>query len=232
MEATFATGREPGFEHPLGPSDSVLAYIDRVCWRLPDIIRAEGGLSLHLDRNPTDPYLIKGEGLPKWRPIQAFVTLTDHYGTNSGGLRVVRGFHREIEEYFAGRGSANSAHPNREVDESFRGEFFRMNPRKYYSLDKRLEPINAPKGSLVCWDNRLPHATCQKLDGWDTREVVYSGFLPNIQLNRDFVAKQLQALRANRPPPGVAQPDLKERCDLDWEEHELTEEQKTLLGIT
>ena len=38
----------------------MLLYIDRVCYRLPDSVQAEGGLGLHLDRNPLDPYL---EGL-------------------------------------------------------------------------------------------------------------------------------------------------------------------------
>ena len=53
-------GNKEDFNHPFGYANDILASIDRVCWRLPDIIRAEGGLELHLDRNS----------------FQAFVTLT------------------------------------------------------------------------------------------------------------------------------------------------------------
>jgi hypothetical protein len=48
-----------------------------VHWRLPDIIKQEGDLSGYFDRNPYDPYLMKSGDLKKWKPIQAFVSLTD-----------------------------------------------------------------------------------------------------------------------------------------------------------
>lgn len=74
-------------------SDDVFAYIDRVCYRLPNIIRNEKGLGLHLDRHPTMPFA----HIKKWRPIQAFVTLTDHWGGATGGLQVVPGFHTNYD---------------------------------------------------------------------------------------------------------------------------------------
>jgi hypothetical protein len=43
---------------------------------IKDVVHSEGGLSLHLDRNPLDPYLLLSGGLEKWRPIQGFVCLT------------------------------------------------------------------------------------------------------------------------------------------------------------
>ncbi len=51
-----------------------------------------------------------------------------------------------------------------------------MGDHAFDSLRKSLVTVQAPKGSLVCWDNRLPHATCASLDGNDSREVVFVGF--------------------------------------------------------
>lgn len=212
INATYSSGTTKGFEHPFGSSNDILALIDRVCWRLPDMIRSEGGLELHLDRNPYDPYL--NGGLKKWRPIQAFVTLTDSYGSEAGGLRVVKGFHHEIDTYFK----------NKTLNINSKGEFYRLNSLSYVTIAKRLEPIMAPKGSLVCWDNRLPHATCSKLSGYDTREVVYVGFLPNIELNKKFVAEQLIGIKSNKPSGSFL-------SDKDWVEDELTGLQLKLLGI-
>jgi len=80
--------------YPLGKSTDVLPYIDRICYRLPDIIRKEGGLALHLDRRPqTEINDVKCfENIKKYRPIQGFMALTDHFGNSSGGLQVVKGF--------------------------------------------------------------------------------------------------------------------------------------------
>ena len=80
-------------------------------------MRPEGGLNLHLDRNPHDPYLEKSTGLSKWLPIQAIVCLTDHYDGDSGGLKVVPGFHKEIVKYFHESGKASSCSS---------GEFYRL----------------------------------------------------------------------------------------------------------
>lgn len=47
-----------GFDHPFGrfnPNHGY-AFIDRICYRLPDSIQAEGGLLPHIDRNPHKPY--------------------------------------------------------------------------------------------------------------------------------------------------------------------------------
>lgn len=220
MHHTYETGKKSGYEHPFGKFTDILPYIDRVCWRLPDCIKAEGGLGLHLDRNPVDPYLLKVGGLKKWRPIQCFVTLTDHYGTNTGGLKVVKSFHHRIDEYFS----------KSDIEAGEKGEFFRMGSKSYASLAKELEPINAPKGSLVLWDNRLPHATCDKLDGYDTREVVYLGWLPDIAINKTYWKQQSEHIKHNIPPPAYLN-DNKETSDKNWSENDLTVLQRRLLGI-
>ena len=201
-------GGEKGFEHPFGRFDDILALIDRVCWRLPDIIRNEGGLSLHLDRNPSDPY----GSLNYFRPIQAFVTLTDHYGSEYGGLKVVKGFHKEIDNYFKNEkiiAAVKDAH-------SAAGPFYRMHSQSHYSLEKRLESVIAPKGSLVCWDNRIPHATSNILTGSDTREVVYVGWLPNVALNKKYCQEQLLQ---------------KDTFDKNWTNNDFTLKQLSMLGL-
>ena len=236
---TYGSGADPDFPHPFGPFTSIRTYVDRICYRMPDAIREEGGLGLHLDRDPVDPYLLhaktsaSGSGgkvghgsgsaspvssaLSKWRPIQAFVCLTDHFGGDSGGLRVVSGFHKRIDSYFAKKVSEGG------------GEFFRMNHPTYDSLQKACQPVVAPAGSMVFWDNRLPHATASKLAGHDTREVVYTGFLPDVPLNRSYVSRQLAALRANKPPPAYEEHN-ETKGDRNWEETQLTAEQKEMLG--
>lgn len=212
---------ELGFNHPFKIQNSkVLAYIDRVCWRLPDSIRSEGGLALHMDRNPYDPFLEKSGTLKKWRPIQAFITLTDHYGSESGGLQVIKGFHKEIDNYF------KNSDKDKEING---GEFFRMN--NYIELNRRLETIYAPKGSLVFWDNRLPHATSDKLISNDTREVIYTGFLPDTTLNRSYIAKQRLALEKNFPPPAYVESNPKETVDRDWLFTEFSDDQLNRLGF-
>lgn len=90
------TGKTKGFEHPFGPTSDLLLFLDGCQYRLPDSIRAEGGLGLHLDRNPVDPFLDHcKKKMSKWRPIQSWIALTDQFGCDCGGLRVVRGFHKE-----------------------------------------------------------------------------------------------------------------------------------------
>jgi ectoine hydroxylase-related dioxygenase (phytanoyl-CoA dioxygenase family) len=204
------------FDHPFESFDQILTYIDRVCYRLPDHIRAEGGLEMHIDRNPTDPYLLNSTGLKKWRPIQAILTLTDHYGSDCGGLKVVKGFHTRMADYFEGQTFEGG------------GEFTRLTSKSHSALAKTLETVQAPKGSLIFWDNRLPHATCAHLIGSDTREVIYTGFLPNIKLNRDYCLQQLVNLRANRHPPAYCK-DPKAKADRDWKENDLTDLQRQLL---
>lgn len=97
INATYSSGSEPGFTHPFGHSNDVLPFIDHVAYRLPDHIMAEGGLSLHIDRNPHRPF--SGQ---YFRPIQSWIALTDHYGGESGGLLVVPGFHLEYDNFLNG----------------------------------------------------------------------------------------------------------------------------------
>jgi ectoine hydroxylase-related dioxygenase (phytanoyl-CoA dioxygenase family) len=205
----------------LGINMGMITHMDRICWRLPDHIRAEGGLGLHLDRNPVDPYLLKAKGLQRFRPIQGFLALTDHCGSESGGLRVVSGFHKQIDHYF---------NQNNEVEVGVDGEFFRIHSKKYTSLQNQSEPVYAPRGALVLWDNRLPHATCEKLTGFDTREVVYMSFIPNIEINRKYCQQQFLALKLNQVPPKYVSNHGNEKVDRNFEINELNQAQLHMLG--
>ena len=95
-------------------------------------------------------------------------------------------------------------------------------------LQKQLETVYAPCGSLVLWDSRLPHATCDNLSGYDSREVVYTGFLPDIEINRRYMRHQLKAINENSypmyGPQGV-------EADRDWDPNDLTIDQRKLLGM-
>lgn len=207
------------FQHPFEDFNDVLCYIDRVCYRIP----GEDGLGLHIDRNPVDPYLIQSGGLKKWRPIQSFVCLTDHYDYRDGGLQVVSSFHSIFDGYFAN--TTKNA-------ETFAcgGEFFRMHSKTYIKLQNKLQTIYAPKGSLVMWDYRLPHSTTSSLISHDSREVVYTGILPDISLNRNYVTTQAQNILCNTKPPSEKK-TINKGCnnDLDWTIDELTPQQRQLL---
>lgn len=224
MNNTFSSSKLKGYEHPFGYSDDVVPFIDKICWRLPDTIQFEGGLSLHIDRNPLDPYLLKFNRLKRFRPIQSFISLTDSYGSNGGGLKVIKGFHKIIDDYF-------SKDLNLKNDPSLEaGEFFRLHSKKYAKLLNVLEPVNVPRGSLVLWDNRLPHATCDYLDGFDTREVVYLSYIPNIELNKKYHTLQSEHLIKNYYPP-VYFENKNQFCDLNFNINTLSEFQKNILGI-
>jgi hypothetical protein len=206
----------PLFAHPFGAFDAIGALADRVCYRLPDCVRAEGGLDVHIDRNAVDPFA----NLTRWRPIQAFVALTDQYGGESGGLRCTRGFHRRYGTYDVGRGGDNGGD---------KGEFNRLNPKRHGAIVDACLPVDCSAGSIVFWDNRLPHATAQKLTSRDTREVVYVGLVPLVPLNVQCIQDQAVAIRQNIEPPLYC--DQVVAADRDWELDELTDEQRDLLGL-
>lgn len=203
-------------ELPFGPHNDILPYIDRICWRLPDVLRQEGGLGLHLDRRPG----INGlTSIKKYRPIQGFISLTDHYGSESGGLKIVKGFHKIFNEYFD---------KNSEINFETSGEFFRMHDKSHLKLQKICEAINVPAGSLVLWDNRLPHATCEKLCGFDSREVVYLSYIPNVPLNIKYFNDQKENFIKNIQPPSYLK-DINKKVDRNYEINELNDWQKKIL---
>lgn len=202
MDATFSSGKTEGFAHPLGMSNDILPYIDRICYRYPDHIRPEGGLGLHIDRNPINPYNQK-----KFRPIQSFISLVDHYDNESGGLQVVPKFHKEYDNYFSNINIYN---------ENVNGEFHRLNSHVHEKLHRKIETVIAPKGSVVFWDNRLPHKTCDKLNKYDTREVIYFSYIPNVEINKVYCLHQYNNIVKNIYPPSYIDDLNLSTADRDW----------------
>lgn len=224
----------PGFRHPFGDFDPNRGYlyIDRVCYRTPDYVRPEGGLGVHLDRNPFDPYFQKSKyQLSKWRPIQGFVSLVDQYGSGQGGLRCTKRFHLRIDDYFAKDLAGIVDEKGDDLGEG--GEFFRLHPTKHTTVCQDCQPIDAPAGSFVLWDNRIPHATDQICNLFDTREVMYTSFLPaGIPCNDNYAKDQRKALERNRKPVAYAETGRRdEPADRDWGLEQLTMFQKGLLGF-
>ncbi len=216
--ASLDNSGAPLFGHPMGRFEQIGLLADRINYRLPDQILAEGGLDLHIDRNALDPWA----NLQFWRPIQAFVALTDQYGGESGGLRCVRGFHAR-SDYDVARGQDKAA--------LAKGAFNRLPSKRHQSLVDQCMPVDCPAGSIVFWDNRLPHATAQTLKSTDTREVVYCSFVPLCGVNVDAIDAQRIALERNLQPPHYAA-SRDAPGDRDWALNELTEEQSAMLGFS
>lgn len=82
---TFAEGVS-GFETPFTGFNPLkgYSYIDRLNYRLPDSVSAQGGLGLHVDCNPLQIY----DDERKWRPIQASLALTDSMTSSSGECKI------------------------------------------------------------------------------------------------------------------------------------------------
>ena len=55
-------------------------------------------------------------------------------------------------------------------------------------------------GSVVFWDNRLPHANAYRHDGTEPRVVVYCSLLPPIALNRAYAQRQLERWKQGLNP--------------------------------
>jgi hypothetical protein len=168
-----------------------LPIVDRVACRFP----GEAGLGMHVDLNPLDPSL--GAAAIRWRPLQSMVCLTDHFGSTDGGLQVVRGFHHQLGDYLEHNAGARAA-------VGTKGEFFRFAGRSHDKLRSQLETVLAPAGSMVLWDRRLPHATTPTLSPGRTREVVYTGFLPNVPLNQRYTRQHTL-------------PQIQGAADRDWD---------------
>lgn len=175
---TFATC-EGDFAHPYGEFDATkaYAYIDRVCYRVPDTVSIacgsrkrplQRGLAPHLD---CCPHLLYAEpSRTKWKPIQAFVSLTATLDHDEGGFECCPGHHRRFADWAKLRpGTPSSAAP------VCVGEFTPIRAAEDADVLARFEHIPCGRGALVVWDNRLPHANARCNRSTVTRQVVYIG---------------------------------------------------------
>jgi hypothetical protein len=99
------------YSHPYGafaPEHGYM-YVDRVCFRVPTPVSTMHGeskkkqlqrsLTPHMDCCPHNMY---GKG-SKWRPIQAFLCLTDTVLADQGGFEACKGHHRDFVTWAANR---------------------------------------------------------------------------------------------------------------------------------
>lgn len=143
------------FEHPYGEFDPDIGYmyIDRVCYRVPSDISSQFGqskkkqlqrsLTPHLDCCPHDMY---GKG-SKWRPIQAFLCLTDTLLPNQGGFEACPGHHVGFAKWAHNRplqGGTGAAPP-------CVGDFTPIRPIEDKDVLDRFRHIPCKAGDLVCW---------------------------------------------------------------------------------
>ena len=197
---TYASKNEMSetFQHPYGPFNPLegYMYINRVCYRVPDVISSahrikkktlQRSLTPHWDLCPSRLFSSTKE-IPRWRPIQCFVALTANHKPSTGGFEAIRGFHREFEQYH-NKKDMEVIESKEQTPTVCVGDFA---PARESSLLHRMEHIPYEAGSVIFWDWRIPHANAYHHVGHLPREVVYTGFLPAISMNKTFAAAQLE----------------------------------------
>lgn len=248
--ATYGMNHEY-FPHPYGPFDGTkgYTYIDRVGFRIPSTLAETLGsgervpknkfvqrsLTPHLDCCPHNMYNNDKE-FPRWRPLQAFLSLTSNNDANSGGFECCKGFHREFDTFSFSR---IPSFKSPELVSLCLGDYTHIRPREDQHIFERMESIQYPAGSLVIWDQRIPHSNSYRNDSSVIREVVYTNFLPYVDINKRFAFEQLRRYRDGLIPtdqwlqaPGdgleVSRTSLESRLET---ESNLNDHQKRLLGI-
>lgn len=242
--------------HPFGPFDPRVgySYIDRMGYRLPTKLAERLGmppdgnkssssiakktnrslpiqrsLTPHLDCCPEDRF--RGR---KWRPIQCFVSLTDNLEPDTGGFEAAKGFHHDFDEWARTRpptlvsrkGGRTVAVPAPCV-----GAYTHIRPKEDRDVLERVQHIPVRVGSAVFWDHRIPHANAYRHLGDSARCVVYTSFLPDVDVNRRYVQEQLDDLKRGRQPVDTwIQNTIVEPVDESVLEG-LTHVQRCLLGL-
>lgn len=197
------------FSHPYGifdPSKSLM-YIDRVCFRVPESVSQrfrlkrkslQRSLTPHLDCCPHKMYS-SSKKYPKWRPIQAFVALTDTLLPNEGGFEAHPGFHLKFDDWVATRKPSPSIDKSN-LEPPCVGNFTPIRPLEDKEVLHGIVHIPCRAGDMVCWDYRIPHANSRRNDSTIAREVIYIGILPGIDLNVSYARHQLQRYREGKVP--------------------------------
>lgn len=247
--------------HPYGRDvdfDRGYLYIDRVGYRLPTELSEAWGaihaaatrkkhrsiqrsLTPHLDCCPNALY----ENVAKWRPIQCFISLTDTPEKNQGGFECVPGFHRTFATWAKNRPATILLQKDKESGEQVAvkvkpacvGEYSHIRPKEDASVMVRVRHVPVKAGSAVFWDNRIPHGNSYRNDRSIARAVVYCSFLPDIELNRQYVRDQLVAWKNHRPIRdqwnNILENDecVKDKYEASFDDKSLTELGLQLMGI-
>jgi hypothetical protein len=193
--------------------------LDPIGYRMPSAVVRGGGkkrvqraLNAHLDLNPWRPWdsfihklssssaaSSEGEGpelaetttTSLWRPTQCFIALT------RGTFLCQKGCHAEFDEIFtSAKGGILHGIPEA------RCKFFSLGAMKRFApATNRFEEVSFEPGDAVIWDSRIPHATAVSHGGTESREVVYSGWLPPIPENLAYAKEQARCVVAGEYPP-------------------------------
>ena len=209
------------FKSPFGmfSHSTPLAYIDRICFRLPEFIidsfggtkrhRVQRSLTPHLDCCPQDVCEAIHSGshsqlhnMKKWRPIQTFIALTDTISPNEGGFEACPGLHQRFETWTNHRlpSLRGQASDTNSQQPPCVGAFTPIRPIEDRDIIMRFEHISCRAGDMVCWDYRIPHSNSRFNNKNEPREVIYVGFLPDIPINRAYVQQQLSDYITGRNP--------------------------------
>lgn len=200
-------GHRELYAHPYGAFDCNRGYmyIDRVCFRVPDTISSlhsiskkktlQRSLTPHLDCCPHKLYSSNTENkIPKWRPIQAFIALTDTLEKDQGGFEACPGLHKEFDEWISRRPPTKIIDTNGQQIESEPpcvGEFTPIRPREDAEIISRFEHVPCRAGDMVCWDYRIPHGNSKRNNTDIVREAIYVGLLPAVEMNKVYALNQL-----------------------------------------
>lgn len=159
-------------------------------------------LTPHLDCCP-ESYM-SAEKKKKFRPIQCMVSLTDNLLPNTGGFEAVEGFHKKFDEWKNNRPPTLVTKKGKkqilEMPAPCSGEYTHIRPKEDSEVFSSIEHIPVRVGDAIFWDNRLPHANAYRHLGTKPRSVVYCSFLPDVEVNRVYVDKQLQDFLERRKP--------------------------------
>ena len=71
------------------------------------------------------------------------------------------------------------------------GQFTPIRMIEDCDIINRFEHIPCNAGDMVFWDYRIPHSNSYKNESNVTREAVYIGLLPNIDINKEYIKDQL-----------------------------------------
>ena len=248
--------------HPYGAFDchQGYLYIDRIGYRLPTLLAEQLGaevhgneitkkkkikplqrsLTPHLDCCPPNLYDTKS----KWRPIQCFVSLSDSIEPSRGGFEAAREFHQTFHQWVQHRPPTKVVQKMNgtittivEMPAPCIGEYTHIRPTEDRDVMDRVQHIPVRAGSVVFWDNRIPHANAYRHAGHVPRAVIYCSFLPNIDLNRQYVHQQWMKWKMGQPPTDTwihvdkSTPDGKERQDMPNHDYNFTPLGRKLMGI-
>ena len=144
----------------------------------------------------------------KWRPIQSFVSLTDNLEPSTGGFEAAKGFHHDFDSWarnrppsvFTRKDKASGQKDTVSVPAPCLGEYTHIRPREDAAVMQRVQHVPVRAGSAVFWDYRIPHANAYQHTGTVPRAVVYASFLPDIAVNRQYAAQQLDNWQRGRNP--------------------------------